>query len=246
MLDIYLNKDINLSVEQECVLANILQRLKRYEPIQYIQGYAPFCGHSFSVAPGVLIPRPETEEMVKLIADDYRGKSPSIVDMGTGSGCIAISLALAISGADVTAWEVSPAALEIAGLNARKLDAKVELKQRDILRPTEEDDMGRFDVIVSNPPYVCRSEMAQMERNVLDWEPETALFVDDGDPLLFYRHIAEHGTRMLRPGGSVYFEINREYGDETAALLDKLDYRDTKIIKDISGNDRIVTAHRTF
>jgi release factor glutamine methyltransferase len=106
--------------------------------------------------------------------------------------------------------------------------------------------MGRFDVIVSNPPYVCRSEMAQMERNVLDWEPETALFVDDGDPLLFYRHIAEHGTRMLRPGGSVYFEINREYGDETAALLDKLDYRDTKIIKDISGNDRIVTAHRTF
>lgn len=242
MLDIYMNKDINLSSEKEQKLADILRRLKAHEPIQYVQGYAPFCGHRFSVAPGVLIPRPETEELVALIAADWKDSRPVIVDMGTGSGCIAISLALLLPGSDVTAWELSDNALRIASANNEQLRGGVNLLKRDIMQPTDEADAGQYDVVVSNPPYITHSEEQHMEHNVLDWEPRMALFVDDADPLLFYRRIARHGQVMLKPGGRIYFEINRDYGRQTADMLSEMGYYDSKIIKDNYGNDRIVTA----
>jgi release factor glutamine methyltransferase len=242
MLDIYLSKDINLSDDKEKKLKNILERLKSHEPIQYIQGNAPFCGERFKVAPGVLIPRPETEELVEFIATDFSGKTPAIVDMGTGSGCIAISLAKRLPGAKVTAWELSDEAIAIATENNRLLSGGVTIVKRDILQPTAAEDNDSFDVIVSNPPYITRREQAEMERNVLDWEPQMALFVDDPDPLLFYRRIAEHGTKMLRSGGKLYFEINREFGEQTVEMLTAMGYSDCKIKRDISGNDRMVTA----
>jgi release factor glutamine methyltransferase len=242
MLDIYLSKDINLSDDKEKKLKNILERLKSHEPIQYIQGNAPFCGERFKVAPGVLIPRPETEELVELIATDFSGKTPAIVDMGTGSGCIAISLAKRLPGAKVTAWELSDEAIAIATENNRLLSGGVRIVKRDILQPTAAEDNDSFDVIVSNPPYITRLEQAEMERNVLDWEPQMALFVDDPDPLLFYRRIAEHGTKMLHSGGRLYFEINREFGEQTVEMLTAMGYSDCKIKRDISGNDRMVTA----
>jgi release factor glutamine methyltransferase len=242
MLDIYLSKDINLSDDKEKKLKNILERLKGHEPIQYIQGNAPFCGERFKVAPGVLIPRPETEELVELIATDFSGKTPAIVDMGTGSGCIAISLAKRLPGAKVTAWELSDEAIAIATENNRLLSGGVRIEKRDILQPTAAEDNDSLDVIVSNPPYITRGEQAEMERNVLDWEPQMALFVDDPDPLLFYRRIAEHGTKMLHSGGRLYFEINREFGEQTVEMLTAMGYSDCKIKRDISGNDRMVTA----
>jgi release factor glutamine methyltransferase len=243
MLDIYLNKDINLSDEKEKKLKNILSRLKTYEPIQYIQGYAPFCGLRFKVAKGVLIPRPETEELVELIVKENGDRTtPDIVDMGTGSGCIAISLAKRMPGARVKAWELSDEAIDIATENNRLLSGGVTIVKRDILQQTATEEEESCDIIVSNPPYITRSEEGEMEHNVLDWEPQMALFVDDTDPLLFYRRIADHGARMLRHDGRIYFEINREYGEETAEMLRQRGYADCRIIKDISGNDRMVTA----
>jgi release factor glutamine methyltransferase len=242
MLDIYLNKDINLSDEKEKKLENILESLKSYEPIQYIQGYAPFCGERFKVASGVLIPRPETAELVELIASDYNGCTPSIIDMGTGSGCIAISLAKRIPGANVEAWELSDKAIAIAMENNEQMKAGIKILRRDILQPVSNNDLNSCDVIVSNPPYITRREERDMEHNVLDWEPHMALFVDDDDPLLFYRRIAEHGMDMLRANGRIYFEINREFGLQIVGMLTTLGYNDCKLIKDAYGNDRIVTA----
>lgn len=179
---------------------------------------------------------------MELIAKENLNDAPRILDIGTGSGCIAISLSLIIPQAQVTAWDISEEALAVARRNNEVLDSAVSFEQKDVL--AEMDSEQRFDIIVSNPPYVTESEKADMEPNVLDWEPELALFVPDNDPLRFYRRIAVLGKKMLNPGGKLYFEINRAYGCEIVCMLTDLGYCHPCIIKDISGNDRIVTTHK--
>lgn len=241
-LDIYLGKDINLSESKQYELENILQRLRKNEPIQYIREMAIFLSRPFCVVPGVLIPRPETEELVELIVRENQNNAPRILDIGTGSGCIAISLSLAIPQAEVTAWDVSEEALAVARRNNKTLAATVSFEEKDVLADT--DSQQHFDIIVSNPPYVTESEKADMELNVLNWEPQLALFVPDNDPLRFYRRIAVLGKELLSPEGKLYFEINRAYGTEIVGMLGELGYCNSQIIKDISGNDRIVTTHK--
>lgn len=240
MLDVYMGKDIKLSEEALQKLENILSRLQEQEPLQYIIGSACFCGLTFTVDKNVLIPRQETAELVDLIIKENSGSAPEVLDIGTGSGCIAVSLALNLSGAKVKAWDVSEEALRVAALNAERLSAKVQFERRDVLEA--EVEPASLDIIVSNPPYITEKEKASMEANVLEWEPAAALFVPDENPLLFYRAIARLGKRALREDGKVYFEINRAYGEEVRAMMYDMDYSRVEVLKDLSGNDRIVKA----
>ena len=241
-VDYYLGKDIILSSKEMQKLNGILARLLNFEPIQYIQGTARFLERSYHVAPGVLIPRPETEELVEVMLREIPSDA-RILDIGTGSGCIAISLSKAFPNAKVTAWDVSEDALCIARRNNDDLQASVCFVKQDVL--AWRGDGGQcYDVIVSNPPYITESEKQEMERNVLDWEPFSALFVPNNDPLLFYRRIGELGRMMLVDGGRLYFEINRAYGEATAMMLCGQGYTGIRILKDISGNDRFVIAER--
>jgi release factor glutamine methyltransferase len=242
MLDIYMGKDINLSANQLRELDEILARLQKYEPIQYIVGCETFFGLNFHVTPAVLIPRPETEELVSLIIKENADYPARILDIGTGSGCIAISLSKNLPLSKVSSWDVSEEALLVARKNNEALGASVSFNQVDILEYQPNGEA--FDVIVSNPPYVTVSEKVDMEVNVLHWEPSLALFVPDNDPLLFYRKIAEIGLRLFTPNGKIYFEINQAFGKETAGLLLGLGYRNAEIVKDIFGKDRIVKAIR--
>lgn len=241
-IDYYLGKDIILSSKEMQKLNGILARLLNFEPIQYIQGTARFLERSYHVAPGVLIPRPETEELVEVMLREISSDA-RILDIGTGSGCIAISLSKAFPNAKVTAWDVSEDALCIARRNNDDLQASVCFVKQDVL--AWRGDGGQcYDVIVSNPPYITESEKQEMERNVLDWEPFSALFVPNNDPLLFYRRIGELGRMMLVDGGRLYFEINRAYGEATVMMLCGQGYTGIRILKDISGNDRFVIAER--
>lgn len=241
-IDYYLGKDIILSPKEMQNLNGILARLLNFEPIQYIQGTARFLERSYHVAPGVLIPRPETEELVEVMLREIPSDA-RILDIGTGSGCIAISLSKAFPNAKVTAWDVSEDALCIARRNNDDLQASVCFVKQDVL--AWRGDGGQcYDVIVSNPPYITESEKQEMERNVLDWEPFSALFVPNNDPLLFYRRIGELGRMMLVDGGRLYFEINRAYGEATVMMLCGQGYTGIRILKDISGNDRFVIAER--
>ena len=241
-VDYYLGKDIILSVKEEQELESILARLHNFEPIQYILGEARFLERTFRVAPGVLIPRPETEELVEMMLKELSPVS-RVLDVGTGSGCIAISLAKELPESQVTAWDVSGEALSIAAANSKALQASVRFEQRDVLtyEPCVADC---YDVIVSNPPYVTEAEKQEMEHNVLDWEPSLALFVPDTDPLRFYRRIAVLGLEMLTSGGKLYFEINRAFGKDTVAMLCETGYRAVRLQKDISHNDRFVIAEK--
>ena len=241
-IDYYLGKDMILSPKDEKELESILSRLCNFEPIQYVQGTARFLGRTCRVAPGVLIPRPETEELVERMLEEVAPAS-RILDIGTGSGCIAVTLSKELPEAEVTAWDISGEALAIAGDNNRLLQTSVQFVQRDVLmyQPTEDE---YFDVIVSNPPYVTETEKKDMEPNVLNWEPSGALFVPDSDPLRFYRRIGELGRSMLTVGGRLYFEINRAFGEAVASMLRKQGYTNVRIRKDISGNDRYVIAER--
>lgn len=240
--DYYLGKDIVLSSKKEQELEDILQRLSRFEPLQYIEGRTLFLGREFWVAPGVLIPRPETEELVELMLKEIPADA-RILDVGTGSGCIAISLAKELPDALVTAWDVSPEALSVARANARKLQSNVRFVECDVLA-CQVDEVGLYDVIVSNPPYVTEAEKADMEPNVLQWEPSLALFVPDDDPLRFYRRIAVLGRDMLADGGRLYFEINRAYGREMVEMLRTMGYVGVRVEKDLSQNDRFVIAEK--
>ena len=241
-LDIYLGKDMILSECKERELENIIFRLQKNEPIQYIRGFAEFDGRRFKVAPGVLIPRPETVELVELIARENTS-ARRLLDIGTGSGCIAISLDKKLPEAEVEAWDISEDALAIARENNKELAADVTFLQRDVLSDDWEKAPS-FDVIVSNPPYVTEAEKKDMDANVLDWEPELALFVPDDDPLRFYRRIVDLGRELLLPDGKLYFEINQAYGRETAHILEMNQYHDVRVIRDIFGKDRIVTANQ--
>jgi release factor glutamine methyltransferase len=233
--------------------------LKRHKPIQYILGEADFYGMKFYVNEHVLIPRPETEELVQLIESEAGSRKPetgnselgvqslerlSILDIGTGSGCIAIALKKQIEDVDVYAIDVSQDALEVAMKNAQKNTAGVKFYKHDIL-----DDIAsfpvsdvQFDIIVSNPPYIALSEKEQMDKNVTAYEPHIALFVDDNDPLLFYRAIADFSLRHLKKSGKIYFEINQKLGSETRKLLEDKGYSNVQVLSDLNTNHRIVTA----
>ena len=241
-LELYGGKDKEISGNRLRDLHEMLSRLKKNEPIQYIIGTESFCGLTFEVNPNVLIPRPETQELVRWIESDWKSVPCRILDIGTGSGCISISLAKFLEGAKVESWDISEGALQVARRNCVRNEAEVLLRQQDVLSAVPEGEL--YQVIVSNPPYICEKEKVDMDANVLDWEPETALFVPDADPLLFYRKIAELGVSMLCEGGALYFEINRAYGEETLRMLEGLGYRQLELRKDDFGNDRMIKACR--
>ena len=242
-LELYGGKDKEFSEKHRSVLAEMIRRLQKNEPIQYIIGIESFCGLTFEVNPNVLIPRPETQELVSWIVEDCQSNEPiRILDIGTGSGCIPVSLAKQLPKAEVESWDISEGALEVASRNCERNEAKVILRRKDVLKATPEGVL--YDVIVSNPPYITNKEKVDMEANVLDWEPSLALFVPDEDPLLFYRKIAQLGCGMLKEGGSLYFEINRAYGEETILMLKELGYNQIELKKDSWGNDRMIKAKR--
>ena len=225
-------------------LEQLMHRLENGEPVQYVIGKATFYGREFSVAPGVLIPRPETETLIDAVLQYCKQNDamphPAILDIGTGSGCIAITLAKELPGADVTAWDISSDALTIAQTNADDLDANVTLQHHDALNPPT--DTLLYDVIVSNPPYICQQEAKSMEVNVLDHEPHLALFVPDDDPLLFYRAITLYAKEALRSNGLIAFEINPIYSKQTQELLSTHSFHNVNITNDEYGKERILTA----
>ena len=236
----FLRDEIAITPTQEEVVTQCIERLKKWEPIQYIIGETEFCNHKFKVNPSVLIPRPETSELVRWIIAETAQKPCSILDIGTGSGCIAISLDKELPQAQVRAWDISDKAIETARSNNALNSTNVTFEHCDILDYTPEE--AQFEIIVSNPPYIKEVEKENMESNVLDWEPATALFVPDNDPLLFYRAIAVKARTMLTSGGKLYFEINREYGAEICSLLASLGYSDIELRKDFADNDRMIRA----
>lgn len=260
LTDICLGKVTQLSADDTTRLEKIMQRLEKSEPVQYVLGAEWFAGRLFDVAPGVLIPRPETEDLVKWACDEAkekednskeeRGKEekedskkeevphPSILDIGTGSGCIAITVALALPQARVTAWDISTDALAIAAGNAHRLGASVRFEHQDAL--SAPDDEERWDVIVSNPPYICDRERADMSDNVLSYEPELALFVPDSDPLLFYRAIARYASKALKPRGRLLFETNTAYAHEVAQSMADEGFTAIEVRNDCFGKPRMV------
>lgn len=245
--DLLLGKDTQLSANHQKEVEEIARRLLLHEPVQYVLGKADFCGRTFHVAPGVLIPRPETEELcnhlVALTAEKNK-EHLHILDIGTGSGCIAITLAAEIPDSIVTAWDISEEALQIARNNALKLDAHVNFERRDILERPDAPPASSWDIIVSNPPYITYKERAKMDDNVLRYEPHGALFVPNDDPLLFYRAIAEMARTELKPAGLLAVEINRAYGQETCELLKSYDFNEITLHQDSYHNDRFIIARR--
>jgi release factor glutamine methyltransferase len=235
--------DVTLLVDDEQLSPNLLadlDRLKNGEPIQYIFGYGPFYGREFIVTPDTLIPRNETEELVHLIIKENPLPGLKILDVGTGTGCIPITLALEMKNPEIYAVDISEPALQIAKQNAERLLAQIRFEQCDILHqtPSSKD----LDILVSNPPYVPESDKGQMHQNVLAHEPWSALFVPDEDPLLFYREISKKGMQILRTGGKIYFEIYENYAQEVARLLSKTGYSSIKIHQDLNGKDRMISA----
>lgn len=239
-LELYAGKDTDFPMEKRKRLNDILVRLARFEPIQYIIGKTEFCGLTLKVSSDVLIPRPETAELVDWIVSDCPQSGLRVLDIGTGSGCIAITLAERMVEAEVSAWDISEKALAVARENALHNNVRIAFSCMDVFN--EPTGTSVFDIIVSNPPYITESERAEMERNVLDYEPETALFVSDTDPLRFYRRIAHIGNQMLKPGGKLFFEINRAYGSETAAMLKYGGYSQVEVRSDSYGNARMIKA----
>lgn len=218
---------------------DIIQRINRHEPIQYVLGKAEFYGRAFAVDGSVLIPRPETELLIRAVLKEKKF-SPTILDIGTGSGCIAITLAVEIPSSEVYAIDISKEALTVAQQNAKNLKAKVNFSKFDIL--ANEKLEHRFDIIVSNPPYIAEREKKEMNSNVLDFEPPLALFVTDKDPLVFYKVIARRGKSLLKPGGKIFVEINERFGKELKQHFRNEGYGNVSIEKDINNKDRILMA----
>ena len=244
MSDICLGKDTQLSANNQTELKGIADRLLEQEPIQYVLGQANFCGRTFMVNEHVLIPRPETEELCRWINSQDASPRVRLLDIGTGSGCIAITLAAMYPKAEVTAWDISPEALEVARENAKRTHVNVSFEQIDILHLPSNLLHQTYDLIVSNPPYICNKERACMEANVLEHEPHTALFVPDDDPLLFYRTIAQYGQIALEPRGWLYFEINPLYAQPLYDMLHMMSYHDIELKLDQYGKQRMIRAKR--
>jgi release factor glutamine methyltransferase len=240
--DVLLGRFEGLSATEKARFKECAARLSQGEPLQYVVGTAPFGNLTFEVTPSTLIPRPETLELVEWVATDEQIRPVlRLLDIGTGSGCIAISLASLLPQATVSAWDISAEALAVARRNAERNGVAVDFKQVDVLHVTEAET---YDCIVSNPPYICEAEKAEMTDSVLLHEPHTALFVPNTDPLRFYRAIAQLALSNLSPGGTLYFEINRAYGAETCNLLRDLGFCDVELRKDFYGNDRMVRARK--
>lgn len=219
----------------------VVDKIVAGEPVQYAIGKARFMGNDFTVTPDVLIPRPETAALVDMITDDWQGsKDLSVLDVGTGSGCIAVNLALALPFCHVTGLDISDKAIEVARKNATDLNADVSFEKCDILKAVP--PRSAYDIIVSNPPYVTDSESGDIDPRVLDYEPHLALFVPDSDPLRFYRAIATYARTALRPGGRLYFEINSRFPDEMAKLLQDEGFVRVSVTRDYKGNYRYASA----
>lgn len=241
--DMVINSDKELSEYTRGKIDEILERVLKGEPIQYVTGEAYFYGMDLMVTPDVLIPRVETQELVDFIVKKYDGVSDlKILDVGTGSGCIAIALARNLPFAQVTGIDISEKALAVAKENGKKLKANVNWVKADVFNFSPDADS--FDIIVSNPPYVMMSEQRDMETNVLGHEPWVALFVPDDDPLRFYRRIAKMGIDALKDGGTLWFELNAQLADETAKLVKSLGYEDVTLERDIAGKWRFIEAKK--
>ncbi len=250
-LDYYCDKDTKLSAQQREVFDEMLYRLGNSEPIQYVLGYTYFCGHRLTVNKKVLIPRPETEELVSLIERDITQNRDSekdlkILDIGTGSGAIAIALAARFPQAQLSALDISDSALVLAKKNAQSCAVEVDFYKQDILAgKLDSQNYGLFskwDIIVSNPPYIGNKE--QLDDNVVKYEPHLALFVEENDPLLFYRKIGNHSKELLSKGGKLFFEINQRYGSDTKLLLEEMGYCHVSLVKDLFDNDRMIIAQK--
>lgn len=242
-IDIVLKSDFELSDIQCNTLISVLDRLIEHEPVQYIVGETYFYNLKFLIEPGVLIPRQETEELVDLIIKENRNiEQLKILDIGTGSGCIAVSLASYMLNPAVTAFDISDIAIEVASKNAKINKAIINIEKFNILNTDEQPDNLIFDIIVSNPPYVLEKEKKLMQKNVLDYEPSIALFVEDTDPLLFYKAIVKYSLKHLQTGGKLYFEINEAYGNQIERLLDANGFENIQLMKDINGKYRMASA----
>jgi release factor glutamine methyltransferase len=250
LTDLYTGKVNELSGKDLIFLDDIFSRLEKGEPVQYVLGKAEFAGRVFHVEPGVLIPRPETAQLCHLAEDELTSQFEEpykVLDIGTGSGCIAITLALDLAEknkkADVKAWDISDDALRIASANASALNANVSFEKHDALNLSElPEGEEKFNLIVSNPPYIADEEAKDMEKNVMEFEPHLALFVPDNDPLVFYRAIAEYGKKMLAKNGILAFEMNSRFVRDMEQMLSALGYSEIRSVKDQFGNYRFTLA----
>ena len=221
--------------------ADVVAQLSEGTPVQYVVGLCQFCDMDFVVRKGVLIPRPETEELVAKVISDSQS-TDRVLDVGTGSGAIAISVAKGVADAEVVAVDISDQALAVAAENSKRLGAAVTFAKADAL--ADMSHLGTFDAIVSNPPYIPQSDMAAMHTNVVNFEPHLALFVADNDPLIFYRSIAQNGLTMLKQGGRLYFEIYEQYGQQIVSMLEAIGYRDVVVAEDIFSKPRMIWCRR--
>lgn len=240
--DIILNGDKEMLPELKDRIEAIISRLLRNEPIQYILGETYWHGLTLRVSPAVLIPREETSELVDIITGENQKDDLAVLDMCTGSGCIAIALARNLSFTEVTGIDISDEALAVARDNAALCKVKINFLKSDVLKPLNLTD-NSYDIIVSNPPYIADSEKKSMDANVLDYEPHSALFVPDDDPLKFYRAISFSALRLTRPDGRLYLEINPLYARQLSDMLSADGWRDVTVIKDMHGKDRFISAH---
>ena len=242
LTDIYLNMGQELGPKEVENISRVVSRLKNMEPIQYILGENTFFGMKFKLSPDVLIPRPETEELVDWVLKSRKGKPVRLLDVGTGSGCIAISLKKNWPDAHVMACDISEKALKVAQINAGLNQTEVAFFHLDILNPLLPASFPKIDVLVSNPPYITDSEKTGMAKNVLDFEPAQALFVPDGEPLLFYHALTSFAKKYLNRDGQVFWEINEAFGKECVKLLKENGFTNVILRKDINGKNRMVFA----
>lgn len=243
-VDIVLHREDEVSLFITSKIKKIIMRLLENEPLQYILGEARFCGHKFKVTPATLIPRPETQELVDMIVKENQQTDLSVLDIGTGSGCIAISLARALKFPKVRAIDISPTAIDVAKKNAINLKVKVDFIEKDMLQLDGMEDCCTYDIIVSNPPYIAESESSEIDANVLDYEPATALFVPDDNPLLFYKSITDYACNALKTEGRLYFEINPRYVNELVKYISDKGFSEINIYKDMQAKNRFITAMR--
>lgn len=242
-LSIALNPGTTLEPESLSRINSICQRVIAGEPLQYVLGYAYFAGLKIMVTPAVLIPRPETAQLVDMIVDADNISDLSVLDICTGSGCIALALARRLRFPHITAVDISPTALQVARDNAKAFNAGIDIQQADALNMPSSLS-GPYDIIVSNPPYIARYERSDMDRRVLDHEPALALFVPDSDPLEFYRSIGKYAMEALAPGGTLYFEINPLFVEQLKKMLSTQGWTDVEIIRDFTGRNRFARCQR--
>lgn len=249
-LQFYSRKDMKIPAHKAAMLRDAVLRLEKNEPLQYVIGETEFSGLTFKVRPGVLIPRPETEELVEIVIKDFKNISArksvvKVIDLCSGSGCIAIALSNWLVGSVVEAWEISNDAIEIAKENSLNNHTNVLFKPVDVLKFDITEVMYEtIDIMISNPPYVCRSEQPEMEDKVLEFEPHIALFVENEDPLIFYRKIALIADKILTKGGYLYFEINSLLWEETLKLMESFSFTKIEVFKDISNRERFIRIQK--